>query len=116
MLCSRLGFPTPSPTPARNPNQGLFDKFPELGHDYRRADNGEFEVDEKLVNELLAKRLHARLGLALTLALALALTLALALALALTLALTLTLTRLARDFVVADNIRGELRKMGVEVG
>ena len=83
MLCSRLGFPTPSPTPARNPNQGLFDKFPELGHDYRRADNGEFEVDEKLVNELLAKRLHARL---------------------------------ARDFVVADNIRGELRKMGVEVG
>ena len=114
MLCSRLGFPTPSPTPARNPNQGLFDKFPELGHDYRRADNGEFEVDEKLVNELLAKRLHARLGLALTLALTLIL--ALALTLTLTLTLALTLTRLARDFVVADNIRGELRKMGVEVG
>ena len=54
-----------------------------MGHDYRRADNGEFEVDEKLVNELLAKRLHARLGLALTLALALAL--------ALTLPLPLTL-------------------------
>ena len=81
MLCSRLGFPTPSPTPARNPNQGLFDKFPELGHDYRRADNGEFEVDEKLVNELLAKRLHARLGLALTLALTLILALALTLTL-----------------------------------
>ena len=47
-----------------------------MGHDYRRADNGEFEVDEKLVNELLAKRLHARL---------------------------------ARDFVVADNIRGRSR-------
>ena len=90
MLCSRLGFPTPSPTPARNPNQGLFDKFPELGHDYRRADNGEFEVDEKLVNELLAKRLHARLGLALTLALTLILALALTLTLTLTLALTLT--------------------------
>ena len=97
-----------------------------MGHDYRRADNGEFEVDEKLVNELLAKRLHARLGLALTLALTLilalaltltlTLTLALALTLTLTLTLALTLTRLARDFVVADNIRGELRKMGVEVG
>ena len=61
---------------------GLFDKFPDVGHDYRRADNGDFEVDEKRVSELLAKRLHARLS---------------------------------RDFVVADNLRGELRKMGVEV-
>ena len=96
MLCSRLGFPTPSPTPARNPNQGLFDKFPELGHDYRRADNGEFEVDEKLVNELLAKRLHARLGLALTLALTLILALALTLTLILTLAPNLTKVRQGR--------------------
>ena len=61
---------------------GLFDKFPDVGHDYRRADNGDIEVDEKRVSELLAKRLHARLS---------------------------------RDFVVADNLRGELRKMGVEV-
>ena len=61
---------------------GLFDKFPDVGHDYRRADNGDFEVDEKRVSELLAKRLHARLS---------------------------------RDFVVADDLRGELRKMGVEV-
>ena len=61
---------------------GRFDKFPDVGHDYRRADNGDFEVDEKRVSELLAKRLHARLS---------------------------------RDFVVADDLRGELRKMGVEV-
>ena len=67
--------PKPKPNPSPSPNQGLFDKFPECGHDYHRADNGEFEVDEKRVNELLAKRLHARLGLGLGLGLGLTLTL-----------------------------------------
>ena len=38
--------PKPNPNPSPSPNQGLFDKFPECGHDYRRADKGEFEVDD----------------------------------------------------------------------
>ena len=37
-------------------------RFGDKGHDYRRDDGGEVEVDEAKVDELLSARLHARLN------------------------------------------------------